>query len=172
MYTDYVKYKKKLYFTIKQGNDRYIVTYYMDKANNSFFQKFDYYMKRLEECKDDAECVFDVSFYVTYVNKSKTIRGEKRWYVSEYVPLHRGFDIEKNEVGLCVNGMSRSSDWIQFDSCFCSKIVDISECSDFTVRYEYSRKDGVDYEEPLVEEQEVSAEEFKRIMVSYRRQNI
>ena len=172
MYMDYVMYQEKLYFTIKQGNDKYIVTYDSDKTNNGFFSKFDYYMKRLEDCKNDVDCIFDVSFYVTYVNKTKTVKGKKKWSVSEYVPLHRGFDIEKNEVGIWANGMSRSNDWIQFDSCACSKIVDISECSDFTVRYEYSRKDGVDYEEPLIEEQEVSAEEFKRIMISYRRQNI
>ena len=172
MYTDYAIYQEKLYYTVNQDDGRYIATHYLDKTQNDFSQRFDYYVKNLAACKHDVDCIFDVKFYVTYLNTSKTVKGKRRWYVSEYVSLHRGFDIEKNEVGIYLNGMSRSSDWIQFDSCFCSKIVDISECSDFTVRYEYSRKDGVDYEEPLVEEQEVSAEEFKRIMVSYRRQNI
>ena len=168
----YVIYKKRLYDVYYQGSLNLLGTYKNDKCLQGFYEDEGCYIRNMTEIENEIESIFDVKFYVTYVNKTKTIKGKRRWQVSETVPLHRGFDIEKNEVGICVNGMSRSSDWIQFDSCACSKIVDISECSDFTVRYEYSRKDGVDYEEPLIEEQEVSAEEFKQIMVSYRRQNI
>ena len=165
-------YKNNIYKIFYQSSTKVIGTNKEDKKLEGFVQPNKCYIIEWEKVKDKIQSIYDVKFYVTYVNKTKTRRGQRIWQVSENIPLHRGFDIEKNEVGIWVDGMSRSSDWIQFDSCFCSKIIDISECSDFTVRYEYSRKDGVDYEEPLIEEQEVTAEEFKLIMVSYRRQNI
>ena len=168
----YAIYNNYLYDIFHQGAIKLLGTHKKAKCIQGFIEDDDCYIRDMSEVVNEIDSIFDVKYYVTYTNKTKTIRGKRRWQVSETVPLHRGFDIEKNEVGICTNGMRRSSDWIQFDSCACSKIVDISECSDFTVRYEYSRKDGVDYEEPLIEEQEVSAEDFKRIMVSYRRQNI
>ena len=169
----YAIYENNLYMIFYQSSTKVIGTNKEDKKLEGFVQPNKCYMIEWEKVKDKIQSIYDVKFYVTYINKSKTRTwGQTRWHVSEGMPLHRGFKIDKNEVGIYLNGQSRSQDWVQMENCYCSKIVDISECSDFTVRYEYSRKDGVDYEEPLIEEQEVSAEDFKRIMVSYRRQNI
>lgn len=169
----YAIYKNNIYYIFCQGTQKLLGTHLKEKKLENFEQSSDDYIRDMSEVLNEIESMFDIKFYVTYVNKSKTrTRGQIRWQVSEYAPLHRAFDIEKDEVGIYLNGISRSSDWVQDDKCFCSKIVDIRDCSEFTVVREYKRKDGVDYEKPLIEEDVVTAEEFKKIMVSYRKQNI
>ena len=80
--------------------------------------------------------------------------------------------IEKNEVGLTLSHDSWSEDWIQDDKYSCSKIVDLYECSEYTIVYTYVFRDGKKLEKPLIEEKQVSAEEFKEKMIKYRKNNI
>ena len=58
------------------------------------------------------------------------------------------------------------------DRCSCSKIVDLFDCTDFTVVYTYTYKDSKKLDEVIVEEVKVEAEEFKSLMLQYRDENI
>lgn len=86
--------------------------------------------------------------------------------------MYKSPKIEKDEVGLTLSHDSWSEDWIQDDKYSCSKIVDLHDCSEYTVIFTYVFKDGKKLEEPLIEEKMVSVEEFKEEMIKYRKSNI
>ena len=119
--------------------------------------------------------IFEVDFLLTYIDTSETTKHGKydtRWNVNEGKQMYKNPVIEKNEVGLTLSHDSWSEDWIQDDKYSCSKIVDLYECSEYTIVYTYVFRDGKKLEEPLIEEKRVSAEEFKEKMIKYRKNNI
>lgn len=52
--------------------------------------------------------------------------------------------------------------WTVEEQTVCSKYVDVDECEDFLVVYTYTVKDGNVLKEPMVVEEKVSKENFKR----------
>ncbi len=171
----YIKYNEHLYELINYRGKKKITTYYKNKCDKGFEQTWDYYAKDYLEEDNNVQDIFDVNFILTYIDTSETTKhGEyvTRWNVNEGRPMYKNPEIENDEIGLSLPHDSWSEDWIQDDKYSCSKIVNIKECSDYTIVFTYLVKDGEKLEEPLIEEKEVTAEEFKKYMLEYRKQNI
>ena len=173
----YIKYNQKIYDLIYSNMKKKTVisTYLEDKTDESFYRISDYYAKDFSEADPNIQDIYEVDFYVTYTDDSETLKhGEpvSRWHINNMGMIYRTPDIEKNEIGLSLLHDSWSKDWIQHDKYECSKIVNLHDCTDFTVVYTYTYRNGKKLEEPMVEEVTVEAEEFKALMLQYRNENI
>ena len=171
----YIIYNNFLYELINYRGKNKITTYFRDKCDSSFEKTWDYYSKECLELDNHIQDIFEVDFVLTYIDTSETTKHgiyETRWNVNEGKPMYKSPVIEKDEVGLTLSHDSWSEDWIQDDKYSCSKIVNLYECSEYTIVYTYVFKNGKKLEEPLIEEKQVSAEEFKKEMIKYRKTNI
>lgn len=169
----YIKYNAKIYDLIYSNlKEKYVITTYCEeKVDETFYKMWDYYAKDYVEIDPNIQDIYDVDFYVTYTDDSETLKhGEPvtRWNINKMGMLYRKPDMEKGEVGLHLPHDSWSDDWIQDDKYSCSKIVDLYDCSDYTVVYTYSVKDGKKLDEPLVEEVVMTAEDFLQERLKYR----
>lgn len=186
----FIKYKDYIYELIYCGlvDKKIISTYFREKTDSTFFEISDYYAKDYEADDKNIIDVYDVDFFVKYVDESDTIKhaatyleGKYRlgseteravvegiWLVNEGRPLYRTPKIEDSEVGLWLHQQSCSEDWVMDDRCSCSKIVDIHECSKLTVRYTYSVKNGTPLTEKEVVEVDMEPEDFTSEMLKYR----
>ena len=171
----YIKYRDIIYDFVVDKDGYNIVTRSKDKANDTFLKtKYSYYKVILED-DTNIQDIYEVDFYVTYTDESETLKragNPSRWLVNEGRPLYKNPEIEKNELGLSLIQQSYSDDWIMDDRCSCSKIVDLFDCTDFTVVYTYTNKDGKKLDEVIVEEVKVEAEEFKMLMLKYKYENL
>lgn len=168
-----MKYANKLYRYISNYNE--IVTYNNINIDSTFENDNGIYYKKIFADDIKIQDIFDVDFVLTYIDTSETTKHgkyETRWNVNEGKPMYKSPAIEKDEVGLTLSHDSWSEDWIQDDKYSCSKIVNLYECSEYTIVYTYVFKNGKKLEEPLIEEKQVSAEEFKKEMIKYRKTNI
>ena len=173
----YIKYNAKIYDLIYSNFEKkYVITTYFDeKVDESFYKMWDYYAKDYVETDQNIQDIYDVDFYVTYTDDSETLKKadkQGKWLVNEGRPLYRNPEIEENELGLSLIKQSFSEDWIMDDRCSCSKIVDLYDCSDYTVVYTYIFKDGQKLDEKEVVEIEMTADEFKKEMIKYKAKNI
>ncbi len=171
----YIKYNNKLFELINYREKQIITTYFKNKCDETFEKTWDYYVKEFVEEDSNIQDLFDVDFVLTYIDTSETTKhgkNETRWNVNEGRPMYRSPEIEKDEIGLVLSHDSWSEDWIQDDKYSCSKIVNLYDCSEYTIIYTYTWKNGKKLEEPLVEEKRVSAEVFKEEMIKYRKSNI
>ena len=167
----YAIYNNKLYGYL--DDDYELLTYQNNKIDDGFEEDEGIYFKSIT--LDEIQDIFDVDFYVTYTDESETLKkagNPSKWIVNEGRPLYKNPEIEKNELGLSLIQQSYSDDWVMDDKCSCSKIVDLYDCTDFTVVYTYIYRDGKELEEEIVEEVKVEAEEFKELMLKYRDENI
>ena len=171
----YIRYKNEIFRFIDKGEYFKIITLDKRKATDKFYKNIDDYVKKISINDADIQAIFDVDFVLTYIDTSETTKHgkyETRWNVNEGKPMYKSPAIEKDEVGLTLSHDSWSEDWIQDDKYSCSKIVNLYECSEYTIVYTYVFKNGKKLEEPLIEEKQVSAEEFKKEMIKYRKTNI
>lgn len=112
---------------------------------------------------------------MSYMDDSETLKASGAdgvWCVNEGRPLYRCPKIENNELGLSLMYGSICDEWTQDDKGSSSKIIDLYDCSDHTVVYTYSFKDG----KPLAENEmikiKMEPEDFKNEMLKYRLSNI
>lgn len=190
----FIKYKDETYKLIRNilFEQKLIITHNTEKTDDSFFALSDYYAKICEMGDKNIKNIYEIDFYVGYHDTSETVKDAEKyayegsgmieeaqravkdgiWCVNEGIPLHRSPILEDNELGLSLNHVSCSEDWIQYDRSFCSKIIDLYDCSEYIVRYTYSFKDGVQLPEAEVVEVKMAAEAFKEEMLKYRIGNI
>ena len=171
----FIKYKDILYDLLEEKTYLSIITRNKLKSNEDFLKTKRSFYKNISLNDINIQDIFDVDFVLTYIDTSETTKHgkyETRWNVNEGKPMYKSPVIEKDEVGLTLSHDSWSEDWIQDDKYSCSKIVNLYECSEYTIVYTYVFKNGKKLEEPLIEEKQVSAEEFKKEMIKYRKTNI
>ncbi len=171
----FIKYDNKLYRFLDKKEYFKIITSNDKNITEDFYKSIDVYVKKITIEDSNIQDIFDVDFVLTYIDTSETTKHgkyETRWNVNEGKPMYRSPEIEKDEVGLVLSHDSWSEDWIQDDKYSCSKIVNLYDCSEYTIIYTYTWKNGKKLEEPLVEEKKVSAEEFKEEMIKYRKSNV
>ena len=171
----YVKYNNELYSYRDLDECKKIVTYKEEKKNNNFYRHRSVWVKVITLDDPNIQDIYDVDFYVNYTDDSETLKKANRqgkWLVNEGRPLYKNPEIENNELGLSLIKQSYSSDWVMDDRCSCSKIVDLYDCSDYTVVYTYIFKNGQPLNEKEVVEISMTAEEFKQEMIKYKSENI
>lgn len=171
----YIRYNNNIYELINYKGKKKITTYFNDKCDNTFEKTWDYYAKEYLDDDTNVQDIFNVDFMLTYIDTSETTEHGiyvTKWNVNEGRPIYRNPVIENDEIGLSRPHDSWSEDWIQDDKYSCSKIVNINECSNYTIVFTYWVKNGEKLEQPLIEEKEVTAEEFKEQMIKYRKSNI
>lgn len=165
----YIIYKGLIYRYRLTDNE--LLTYCVNKIDDTFSEEEGIFYKSIDNTDPNIQDIYDVDFYVTYTDDSETLKhGEPvtRWNINKMGMLYRNPDMEKGEVGLHLPHDSWSDDWIQDDKYSCSKIVDLYDCSDYTVIYTYSVKDGKKLDEPLIEEVVMTAEDFLQERLKYR----
>ena len=171
----YIQYNNELFRFLDKRDYFKIITFDYGKTTADFYKNIDVYVKKISIKDINIQDIFEVDFVLTYIDTSETTKHgkyETRWNVNEGKPMYKSPVIEKDEVGLTLSHDSWSEDWIQDDKYSCSKIVNLYECSEYTIVYTYVFKNGKKLEEPLIEEKQVSAEEFKKEMIKYRKTNI
>lgn len=171
----FIKYKDILYDLLEEKTYLSIITRNKLKSNEDFLKTKGSFYKNISLDDINIQDIFEVDFVLTYIDTSETTKHgtyETRWNVNEGKAMHKSPVIEKDEVGLTLPHDSWSEDWIQDDKYSCSKIVNLCDCSEYTVIFTYEYKDGKKLEKPLVEEKQVMAEEFKEEMIKYRKDNI
>lgn len=157
-------YNSFLYRYIKNKNHIEIVTYDKNKVDKSFKLDDDIYYKDVLLDDPKIQDIFDVQFFLNWDSHLKDV--DKRWEI-----LTDGEYMKGNHVLLrFVNGFLPG--WTIEEQVVCSKYVDIDECEDFSVVYTYKVKNGKRLETPVVEEQKVSKEEFQKLVLQYRINNI
>lgn len=168
-----VKYSNKIYGFLTE--DKELLTYKKEKTDETFEYDDGIYYKQIEIDDKKIEEIYDVDFYVYYMDNSETLKKagvSGKWCVDEGRPLYRMPDIEKDELGLWLGNISWSEDWIHDDKCSCSKIVNLYDCSNYTVKYTYIFKDGKELPGKEIVEVKMDAEDFKAEMIKYRLTNI
>ena len=95
-----------------------------------------------------------------------------RWCVNDNRPCYKQPEIEKDELGIQGPGMNSTDGWMVYDQGASSKIIHLADCTGFIVRYTYIVKNGEKLTEKLVEEVNMTSEEFKNEMIKYKRKNI
>lgn len=169
----YIKYNSTLYRYSKKNRE--ILTYYTEKTDETFKPYSKLYYKEIELDDEKIEDIYDVDFYVYYMDDSETLKNacvSGIWCVNEGKPLYRTPKIEENELGLGLDNLSLSEDWIRDDRSSCSKIVNLYDCKDYTVKYKYIFKNGKVLSKEEVVKEKMDAEEFKAEMLKYRTENI
>ena len=167
----YIKYNDVLYDFLDKKEYYKIITRISSKTDESFYKKFEVFVKEIKLTDSNIQDIYDVDFYVTYTDDSETLKHGQpvtRWNINKMGMLYRRLDMEKNEIGLSLPHDSWSDDWIQDEKYSCSKIVDLYDCSDYTVVYTYTFKDGKKLDEPYVEEVKMTAEDFQQERLKYR----
>lgn len=169
----FVRYKENIYELFYWGlmDKKVISTYKLDKTDETFYKISDYYGKDYVQEDTNVYDIYEVDFYVYYMDDSETLKQAKadgKWCVNACRPPQ----LEKNELALILMRGSVCDEWIQHDKGTSSKIVDLYECSDYTVVYTYTYKDGQPLAEKEVVEVKMDAEAFKAEMLKYRRENI
>lgn len=162
-------YKGELYNWVALGRVNYIVTYKPEKADETFIEKNGYFKKEVRKDDENLTAIRKMHFYVEYDDE---VEPYKEWLVDEGMPLYELPHIENDEVGLCVGHGSKGYEWVQFDKCLAGKIVKLSECKGFIVETEHKYEAGRCVERSQRERVHVDADEFKRLMLMYRRKNI
>lgn len=159
-------YGNKVYNYSNFRNRPMIMTHDVSKADESFENRGDYYIKGISMSDSKLQEIYDLHFYVDYID---SVESNISWNVDEGAELHRVPDIEKNEVGLLVLHDSQGSGWTQCDKNEASKIIFLSDCDKLYVEkiYHFSKENS----DMKVKRIEVSDEEFKRAMVSARLKN-
>lgn len=168
-----IKYNSLLYRYLERRNK--IVTYDKDKVDLTFECDGRIYYKVISPMDSHIEDIFDVDFYVYYMDDSETLKAsgaDGTWCVNEGRPLYRCPKLENNELGLSLMYGSICDEWTQDDKGSSSKIIDLYDCSDHTVVYTYSFKDGKPLAENEVIKVKMEPEDFKNEMLKYRISNI
>lgn len=128
-------------------------------------------------------------FFAAYDDNSETIKQARQkikdgklmfqegvmgglWCVNEGIPNYRGYNVEKNELGIGMCGESFSEDWVQYDRSEVGKIVNLYDCTRHTVQYTYKVKDGKKLAEPEIVDAEMSPDAFKEEMIKHRYRNL
>ncbi|MBQ2745694.1 MAG: hypothetical protein IJF37_08815 [Lachnospiraceae bacterium] len=173
----FLKYANKLYEVIYccLVDKDVISTYCKEKTDNTFYSVSDYYAKDFVITDPDIQDIYDINFYVDYIDEKQTMklmRGVTRWCVNDNRPMHKAPEIEKDELGIQGPGMNSTDGWVVYDQGASSKIIHLSDCTGFIVEYKYTVKDGKVLEKKLVEEVRMNAEEFKAEMIKHRPENV
>ena len=173
----YIKYNGIIYEKITDviTGKEIITTYYKEKTDETFYKRWDYYAKEFNKDDKKIEDIYDVDFYVYYMDDSETLKKanvDGIWCVNEGRPLYRNPELEKNELGLILNKVTYSEDWVQFDGCTCGKIVDLYECGEYKIKYTYKYKDGKELQGEESVEVKMQAESFKEEMLKHRVSNV
>ncbi len=171
----YIRYNNGLYRFLDKEIYYKIITIDKEKITEDFYKNMDVFVKMIPTQDSKIQDIFNIDFILTYIDTSETTKhGEyvTRWNINEGRPMYKNPEIENDEIGLSLPHDSWSEDWIQDDKYSCSKIVNINECSNYTIVFTYIVKDGEKLEQPLIEEKEVTAEELKEQMIKYRKSNI
>lgn len=186
----FIRYKNIVYRYIQRRNE--LVTAVKEKADDTFSQDGNIFYKQIDTMDQDIQDMYEIDFYVGYIDTSETVKDAEKyvyegsgmaetsqravrdgiWCVNEGIPLYRRPILEENELGLSLNQVSCSEDWIQDDRSYCSKIIDLYDCSEYIVCYTYSFKDGVQLPEVEIVEVRMEAEAFKEEMLKHRSQNV
>ena len=168
----YIKYDGKIYYHSYPNiaNKRYAITHNIEKLTEGFEKQYDYYKKIV--CDDDPNIqdVYDIDFYVDYVDEKQTMklmRDVTRWCVNDNRPCYQQPEIEKDELGIQGMGMNDTDGWKTYDRGASSKIIHLSDCTGFIVKYTYTVKDGCKLTEELIEEVNMTSEEFKNEMIRH-----
>lgn len=160
----YIKYNDKIYELINYKNEMLITSYFIEKIDNNFEKKWDYYQKNLLPTDPLIQDIYHVRFLLHWesgfekVNPEWVILTDREYMNGDKVLLRfvyghlPGWEVEEQTVS--------------------KKYVDISECDDFTVQYIYSVKDGKKLDEPETKEEKVTQEEFQRLVIGYRSENL
>lgn len=171
----YIKYDKELYVFLDKKDYFEIITRKENKADETYIREANIFFKEISPEDPKIEAIFRVDFYVSYMDDSETLKASGAdgvWCVNEGRPLYRCPKIENNELGLSLMYGSICDEWTQDDKGSSSKIIDLYDCSDHTVVYTYSFKDG----KPLAENEmikiKMEPEDFKNEMLKYRRSNL
>lgn len=190
----YIKYGNNIYELIHHRllDRKLITTYHKVKTDDSFYMISDYYAKDYEIGDENIQDIYEIDFFVVYNDTSETVKEAAKyvyegtrmpessqraikegiWCVNEGIPRYRAPILEENEVGLGLDQVSHSDDWVMDDRSSCSKIVNLYDCSGYIVRYTYSFKDGVQLPEAEVVEVKMEAEAFKEEMLKHSRRNV
>ncbi len=186
----FIRYKNMVYRYIQRRNE--LVTARKEKVDDTFLQDGSIFFKQIDTMDQDIQDMYEIDFFVVYNDTSETVKEAAKyvyegtnmpessqraikegiWCVNEGIPRYRFPILEENEVGLGLDQVSHSDDWVMDDRSSCSKIVDLYDCSEYIVRYTYSFKDGVQLPEAEVVEVKMEAEAFKEEMLKHRSQNV
>lgn len=169
---DYIKYNDEVYCYVEGDDCIELVTEQEKKTNESFFQKRDIWIKEINESDVNIQEIYNVDFYVDYIDEKQTMelmREVTRWCVNDDRPCFKQPEIEKDELGIQGPGMNDTDGWNIYDRGASSKIIHLSDCTGYIVKYTYIVKDGKKLEGKLVEEVNMTSEEFKEEMMKYKR---
>ena len=169
----YIKYNGALYHYLY--DDMEIITYDNSKINDEFEQDEDVYYKPIDESDPNIEDIYTVDFYVDYIDKKQTMTSMKditRWCVNDDRPIHKQPEIEQDELGIIAQGLNNTDGWVIYDKCSSSKIIHLSDCTGFIVKYTYTVKNGEKLSKELIKESNMTSNEFKSEMIKYHDENI
>ena len=160
----FIIYKDNLYDMSDKKTHFNIITRLKTKADGDFLSKHEIFYKEIPKDDKCIQDIFKVQFFLKW--DSHLANVNEVWEIlTEYEYL------KDNQVLLkFVNGILPG--WTVEEQAVSSKYVDIDECEDFSVVYTYTVKDGNVLKEPLIVEQEVSKEEFQKLIHQYRIRNI
>ena len=165
----FIKYKNILYSYLEDDNE--ILTYDESKIDDDFEEDDGIYFKGIEEDDPNIHNVYEIDFYVDYVDEKQTMklmRDVTRWCVNDNRPCYQQPEIEKDELGIQGMGMNDTDGWKTYDRGASSKIIHLSDCTGFIVKYTYTVKDGRKLAEKLIEEVNMTSEEFKNEMIRHK----
>ena len=173
----YIKYYGNLYSYVYAGRDKqyYAITHNVEKQLEGFEKKYDFYEKIICEKDPNIQDIYSVDFYVDYIDKKQTMilmKDVTRWCVNDNRAIHRQPEIEQDELGIIAQGLNNTDGWVIYDQCSSSKIIHLSDCTGFIVKYTYIVKDGKKLLKKHIEEVIMTSDEFKLEMIKYHNRNI
>lgn len=160
----YLSYRNQLYELIKFQGKWLITTYKKEKCDSTFIKEWDYYAKEYNETDADIQDMFAVTYRVCWDSKLNGV--DTKWDIFTDKEYLKG-----NQVLLrFTHGLLPG--WKAEEQTVCTKYVDLHQCYGFTVRYEYSIKNGEKLEEHFIEEIAVNQEQFIQMWHKYQSENI
>lgn len=153
----YIKYSDVLYDSVVDDDGLNLLTKSEEKANKSFNKTTEIYYKIIEETDPNIQDIYDVKFYIKWDSKLKNVITKWRIHSWDY--------FSEGSVNLCHEG--HLPGWTIVEKGLSETCIDAEQIEGYSVEYKYIVKDGKKLDEPLIEEREVTRQEFEEIMETY-----
>jgi len=143
-------------------NEFYIFTRIKSIVDDSF--KYDsekeWYYKQVDTV--DLTDIYDVKFVVLYDSEVKN--GKKEWVLGDV-----WFEmIEQDKVNIAMKSSIPYAGWEMADRNIFTKWIYNHEIEGAKIRFYYSKKDGIDYDPPLIEERDIEVNNIYKYMLYYK----
>lgn len=159
-YEKYAKYKNKEYLLTNNEGSNIISTYKIENTDEQFIKcKSDSYLYRTIDI-DELMDIYRYQLVAIYDSKISNVSRE--WDLTTYVA-----NIEEKRVKLSLQRMGPFNGWTVHDRDFHTKWVDISELEGAKIRYIYEKKNGIEYNPPLIEEKNIEVSDLYKYFQHY-----